>query len=364
MDQTITKIEKRIADLFGFEYCLLVGSGTTALYLILKSLELKNKKILVPAISCPYPSYAVFLSGNTPIYSDVSLSNACITLQDIKSSLNEHQNISGVIGIHLFGNLISGFSAILKFLKEKSIPYIDDLAQGVGLPFYSEEWIPSDMGIVSFGVSKILDAGHGGAVLCNDIARYKAIRQLFESNVAPFTKNIYNVQADIVSCYYQILDNKYLSSTEKKNQIVNLVKENKRAYVFRYNDVHAMVLSKKLDNIKDILSIRVETANYYNEILKKYDADIICDHDAVPWKYSILHGFDSYDDNLKKVLDMRGLGYQVSNNYPDLGKILSCDNSGTIRPNAQIITRDIINFPMNYRNIEIKKVIEHFYKGN
>ena len=101
MKNPFFKIEKSISSLFKKEFALFTRNGTTAIWLLLKALGLKKKKIVVPVNVCVAVPLAIILSGNEPYFVDI---NEDFTidpkeLRNVKSS-----DVKGVIFPYMYGN--------------------------------------------------------------------------------------------------------------------------------------------------------------------------------------------------------------------------------------------------------------------
>ena len=65
----VNKFEEELSKFMGKRYAIAVNSGTVALYLTIKLMNLKN--IISPTITCPAVLNAVLNGGARPIFSDV-----------------------------------------------------------------------------------------------------------------------------------------------------------------------------------------------------------------------------------------------------------------------------------------------------
>ena len=64
-------INKIIGNIFEKEYVLFTRNATTAIWLILKSLEIYNKKIIVPNNICFSVICSIYLSNNSDVWYNV-----------------------------------------------------------------------------------------------------------------------------------------------------------------------------------------------------------------------------------------------------------------------------------------------------
>lgn len=158
----INEVSGQLKKIFSKQYCTLTGNGYSALFLALKSLDLKNEKIIVPAAStCFAIVNAVLASGNQPVFADLNLTDATINLNSAKKLQQQH-NAKCIITVNLFGNL----SNCAELKKELNITVIEDCAQSFisNTQFVSE----ADIQVFSFYPSKIMNGIDGGAILTNN----------------------------------------------------------------------------------------------------------------------------------------------------------------------------------------------------
>ena len=103
-------------------YCITCNSGTDALYLAIKALELEdNSKIMVPAVSYAATAMAVVNAGHVPVFVDVNPKTGLIDFIDTKID----DDIKCIIIVHLFGQCAH-------VPRDVEIPIIEDCAQAHG----------------------------------------------------------------------------------------------------------------------------------------------------------------------------------------------------------------------------------------
>jgi len=143
-------------------HCHPVGNATTGLCLAIAALGLQGKRVAIPNSVCPNVPQAVLLSGNTPAYLDVTMRDLGI---DIEELIAKGDQVDAVIAVHAYG-AICNIREIAAYCKSRGIPLIEDLAVAQGASLDGQPVGSfSDIAVVSFGSGKIIDVGHGGAIL-------------------------------------------------------------------------------------------------------------------------------------------------------------------------------------------------------
>ena len=138
----------------GSEYCVTCNSGTDALYIAIKSLELTpGSRIAVPAISYAATAMAVVNAGHIPVFIDVDPETGLMLVDTVN-------DVDCVIPVHLYGQCVD-----VKKLLNLGVPIIEDCAQAHGASVGNDGVI----GCFSFYPGKNMGAlGDAGACITND----------------------------------------------------------------------------------------------------------------------------------------------------------------------------------------------------
>ncbi len=130
------ELENMLANYLGTSYAIGVSSGTEALFLILKALNLPQKTyVLVPSFTFVATAEVVVRAGLIPYFVDVEETTYNISLESLKESYErlkkKRKKVSAVIAVSLFG-LPANLREISKFCKENKIYLIEDICQAFG----------------------------------------------------------------------------------------------------------------------------------------------------------------------------------------------------------------------------------------
>jgi len=144
---------------FGFLAAQAASSGTAALVMAIRSLNLKNgKKIIVPTYICREVLDAIFMAGAEPVLADVDPLTGQVT-SDLVSSALCH-GVGAVIVADLFGHL-----ADVEGIADLGLPVIQDAAQSIGARLAKRAtYSKADLVIFSFHGTKMISCGEGGLV--------------------------------------------------------------------------------------------------------------------------------------------------------------------------------------------------------
>lgn len=164
----VSKFEEEFAHYCQTKFCIGVSSGTAALFLTLKAMNIKEgDEVIIPSHTFIATAMAVSQCGAIPVFADSDNKTWNITADNISAKISG--KTKAIIVVHIYGNPVN-LSPIMLEAKKKSIPVIEDAAQAHGA-LYQDKKIGSlaDAACFSFYPSKNLGAlGEGGAVVTND----------------------------------------------------------------------------------------------------------------------------------------------------------------------------------------------------
>ena len=233
-----SSLEKKIAKFLKIKNVVMASSGTSALYLALRALNVSSKdEVILPNITYVATLNAVKLSGAKPVLADVNKNTSLLGLSEIKKKISK--KTKAIIFVHVSGRA-DNFKEILKFAKLKKIKIIEDAAEAFGSKLSKKNLGTfGDLGCYSFTPTKIITSAQGGAIVTNNKKLAKVIRAMKDQG-----------------------------RTQKKiggDDIHDLFGGN-----FKYNDILASILIPQLNVIKT----KLKRANYINNFYRKKLKDI------------------------------------------------------------------------------------------
>ncbi len=286
---SVKVFEKNFSKFCKTKYSIGCNSGTDALFLALKSLNLKkNSEVLLPAQTYCSTLFSVINAGLKPVLVDIQKDNPTICTDDLKKKLSNKTKV--IIIVHLYGEC-SDIKKIKKIIKNKNIYLIEDAAQAHGAIDYSYgkkgEKVGSigDMACFSFYPGKNLGAyGDAGAITTNNKKYFKDLLQLrnlggikkYQHNLIAFNSRLDTIQASILNNKL-----KYLNSNNLKRKKIALFYtkniNNKHVQLLRYSKgcvYHQFViLSKKEKKLTKLLTKKnIQWGKHYPQPLHKLGA--------------------------------------------------------------------------------------------
>ncbi|MBT3476128.1 NarL family transcriptional regulator [bacterium] len=162
------QFESKIAALFAKKDCLYVNSGSSALFLGIESLNLKEGgEVITPALTFGTTVSCLLKNNLVPSFVDVEPLTYCIDVSQIEKSINK--NTVAIIAPNLMGN-ICDWKMIREIADKNSLMVIEDSADTLGATIDGKSsGYFSDISITSFYGSHIINcAGNGGALAVNN----------------------------------------------------------------------------------------------------------------------------------------------------------------------------------------------------
>jgi dTDP-4-amino-4,6-dideoxygalactose transaminase len=174
----VDNFENEFANYFGVSACIGVNSGTDALILSLRALEVGfGDEVITPSHTAVATVAAIVSCGATPIFVDVNPITFTIDSNVISEAVTSRTK--AVIAVHLYGHPCD-MDSIMEVAHTHNIYVVEDCSQAHGAEWYGKK--VGTFGIVgcfSFYPTKNLGAiGDGGAVITNDPVIADRIRSL------------------------------------------------------------------------------------------------------------------------------------------------------------------------------------------
>lgn len=152
--------ERELAACFGVPAAAAVTSGTVALELALRALDVRaGDDVIVPTYTCDAVYHAVVRTGATPVLADVHPRTEALAIDDVRTRVGSRTR--AIVVVHAFGRAID----VTPFLA-LGIPVVEDCAQTLGAVVDGRRaGTASAAAICSFYATKLLTTGEGGAVV-------------------------------------------------------------------------------------------------------------------------------------------------------------------------------------------------------
>lgn len=169
----VDAFEREVADVVGVPYALALSSGTAAIHLSLRVLEINpGDEVLCSWLTFVASANPIVYEGGRPIFIDCD--RATWTLdpflleEELRNSAARGRLPKAVIVVDLYGHC-ADYDRILELCAEYNVPLIEDAAEAFGAT-YKERMAGSfgNCAILSFNGNKIITTSGGGMLLSKD----------------------------------------------------------------------------------------------------------------------------------------------------------------------------------------------------
>ncbi len=182
MGPEVGELEKAVAELSKVRHAVACASGTDALLLPLKTLELgPDDEVITPAFTFPGTALAVHNAGGRPVFVDIERTSLNLDPAQLEAAIGPKTR--AIIPVHLYGQM-AAMEEILEIAGRHGIPVFEDAAQAIGARRkMGGTWrMAGETGwaaTLSFFPTKNLGAwGDGGMILTQEDPLAERVRRL------------------------------------------------------------------------------------------------------------------------------------------------------------------------------------------
>lgn len=230
------EFEKSFSSYIGTNYAVACNSGTSALELIFRSIDVKDKEVILPSNTFLATVIAVLNAGGIPVFADCD-DDMCIDFNDACSKVTK--NTGSIVIVHIGGIISKSIFKLRDFCEENNIFLVEDAAQAHGSSYKGIK--AGNFGVAagfSFFSTKVMTTGEGGMVTTNSFELSKQMKSMRE-----FGK----VKKGIITNYHQYF-----------------------GYNWRMPEVSALMGITQLNRLDAFVKRRQEIAKIYNEELENF----------------------------------------------------------------------------------------------
>lgn len=175
----VEAFEREFADYLGADHVVGCNSGTSALHLAMKVLDIgPGDEVIIPPMTFVATAWAVSYVGATPVFADIDPATRCLDPEKVEAAITPQTK--AVIPVHLYGHP-ADMDAIHAVCQPRGIAVVEDAAQAHGATCNGRKaGALADLACFSFYPGKNLGAcGEGGALVTSNpdyAARARSLR--------------------------------------------------------------------------------------------------------------------------------------------------------------------------------------------
>jgi dTDP-4-amino-4,6-dideoxygalactose transaminase len=264
----VEKFEGEFAEYLGVKYSVGVNSGTDALVLAMRALNLApGDEVIVPSHTATATVSAVIVAGGIPVFADVDQVTFTLDPDSVKQAITRRTKI--IIAVHLYGQACD-MESIGAIAQTHSLEIIEDCAQAHGAKI-NERKVGS-FGVLScfsfFPTKNLGGVGDGGAIATNSLELALKIRSLRQygwdenriSSSASGVSRLDEIQAAILRVKLQNLD----ISNKKRVEIASCYDSNLSELALQ-----TPVITSNSSHVFHLYVIKIENRESVIEYLKE-----------------------------------------------------------------------------------------------
>lgn len=201
LGEEVERFEEEFAKYCEANYCVGVASGTDAILLALRALDIgKGDEVIVQANTFISSVVPIIYVGAVPILVDINKDTYNIDISGIEKKISK--KTKAILPVHLFGQMAE-MDKIYKIAREHKLFVIEDAAQAHGSTFKDKKAGNfSDIACFSFYPGKNLGAyGDGGAIVTNNKSiaeKIRILRDIGQKKKYIHTEKGYNSRLDTI----------------------------------------------------------------------------------------------------------------------------------------------------------------------
>ena len=237
LGENVKKFEKGFARYCGVEFGVGVNSGTDAIFLGLRALDIGVGDEIITVSNTAVPTVSAIVStGATPRFVDIDPEGYLMDTAELKKAITAKTKC--ILPVHLYGQCVN-MDEVKRIAEKNGLKVLEDCAQAHGATFKGKKaGSMSDVAAFSFYPTKILGGyGDGGMVVTDDKKLYEKLLRL----------------------RFYGMETRYYSE--------------EHGYNSRLDEIHASILLDKLKHIDQYISMRRSIAKCYDKLLA--DTDLI-----------------------------------------------------------------------------------------
>jgi dTDP-4-amino-4,6-dideoxygalactose transaminase len=202
MGETVERLEKNFAAFARCRHAIAVSSGTAALHLAMKALNVGPKdEVLLPSLSFVASSNAVLYTGAKPVFVEVtSLDDFNLSCDDLARKITSRTK--AIVVVHYAGYL-ADIQQIKRIARKHRLLVVEDSAHAIGAGLNSKmAGTFGQIGCFSFFSNKNMATGEGGMLVTDNDRLAKRLKLLRSHGMTSMTLNRHQGHAHT----YDVLD--------------------------------------------------------------------------------------------------------------------------------------------------------------
>jgi perosamine synthetase len=232
----LVEFEEMFAEYVGTAHAIATNSGTTALHLIIKSLDIKDgDEVITTPFSFIATSNCILYDRARPVFVDINPLTLNIDVSRIAESIT--QKTKAILAVDVFG-YPAQWDILEQITQEHNLKLIEDSCEALGAEYMGKKaGVFGDAAVFSFYPNKQMTTGEGGMITTND------------ADIAHLCRTMRNHGRD--------RDDRWQSQVML-------------GYNYRLSDINCAIGIAQMKRIETLLSKREHVSQMYRERLESF----------------------------------------------------------------------------------------------
>jgi perosamine synthetase len=326
------EFEKSMAEYIGVKHAVAVSSGTAALHLVVRALEIgRGDQVIVPSFTFAASVNAILYEGATPVFCDIDKEIYNLDPDHVERLITPATK--AIMAVDVFGHPVE-WDALINIAEKYGILLIDDSCEALGA-IYKGKKIGTfgDAGAFAFYPNKQMTTGEGGMIVTDN------------DHIAMLCRSMRN---------------------QGRGEMSAWLEHDRLGYNYRLDELSASLGVTQLGRIEEFIDKRTEVANKYSTRLKDIDwirTPVVKSHVRMSWFVYVVTlraGLDR--DKVIHAMEEKGIparGYFLPVHQQKYIKQILGDHEGQFPVTESIATRTLaLPFYNNLPESEIDLVVE------
>jgi len=268
------EFEEKFAKYVGVKYAVAVNSGTSALEIPLRALDIQGFSVIVPTNTFFATPASVIHAGGKVIFADMT-DNLCLDPNSVKRKIQK--DTKGIITVHIGGVVPPQTKEIQQICRQHNLFLIEDAAHAHGSTLNGKPaGTFGDAAAFSFYPTKVMTSGEGGMIVTSDENIYKRALVFRDQGKAGFFGNVHT----------------------------------EMGYNWRMSEIHAAIGLSQFAHLNEFISARKRIAKIYDRELEE-----ISKVTAVKIPSSVKSNYYKYTAILDNGIDRASLKRELKEKY-------------------------------------------------
>jgi perosamine synthetase len=231
----IREFEEKLAHYIGSRYAIAVNSGTSALHLCVRSLDIKDgDEVITAPFSFIASSNCILFERATPVFVDVTEDSLCLDADKIEAKITPRTK--AILPVHIFGHPCR-MDKIMEIANHYHLAVIEDACEAIGAEYHGKKaGTFGNCGVFAFYPNKQITTAEGGMIVTDDEKIARLCRSM---------RNQGRDEGDTWLSYSRL------------------------GYNYRLTELSASLGVAQMSRIDEILAKRQKVVDVYNRYLRK-----------------------------------------------------------------------------------------------